>query len=64
MADLPHQADSDRKPLENTGEVFAGGSRPRTPRWVKLVGLVALVLLALVVVMVVTGGGNHGPGRH
>lgn len=40
------------------------GSRPATPRWVKVFGIVALIVVVLVVVMLVVGGGNHGPGRH
>jgi len=41
-----------------------GDSIEGTPRWVKMSGIVALVLILLVGVLLVTGGGNHGPGRH
>lgn len=30
----------------------------------KVLGIVALVLILLVGVLLLTGGGNHGPGRH
>jgi ABC-type transporter Mla subunit MlaD len=35
-----------------------------TPRWVKVFGIVALVVVVVVVVMLITGRGDHGPGRH
>jgi len=35
-----------------------------TPRWVKVFVIAALVLVGLVVILLVTGTGNHGPGRH
>ena len=58
MAD-PLKPKSDRETPDSDG-----GSRPRTPRWVKFIGVIAQLLLVLVVVLLVTGGGNHGPGRH
>ncbi len=35
-----------------------------TPRWVKVFGLIALVVIVLFVVLLLTGRGDHGPGRH
>jgi hypothetical protein len=40
------------------------GSTAGTPRWVKAFGAIALILVLLVGVLLLTGGGNHGPGRH
>ena len=34
------------------------------PRWVKIFAAIALLVLLLFVVLLVTGGGEHGPGRH
>jgi hypothetical protein len=59
MADLPRHPD--------TGDGGAGsdpGSTTGTPRWVKVFGLVALIVIVLFVVVILTGGGEHGPGRH
>ena len=39
-------------------------SAPSIPRWVKLFGIIALVLLLLFGGMLLTGPGQHGPGRH
>jgi len=64
MADPPPYPASNR----DAGDASNGGpsseSKLATPRWVKVFGIIALVLVVLVVVMLVTGGGNHGPGRH
>jgi ABC-type transporter Mla subunit MlaD len=40
------------------------GTRPTTPRWVKVFAVVALVAVLLLVVLLVVGGGEHGPTRH
>ncbi len=41
-----------------------GGSRPPTPRWVKVGGFLVLAALVALAFMLVAGGGQHGPGRH
>jgi hypothetical protein len=35
-----------------------------TPRWVKVFGAIALVVILVFVVLLLTGQGDHGPGRH
>ena len=35
-----------------------------TPRWVKVFAIVALLVVLLFVVLMLTGRGDHGPGRH
>jgi hypothetical protein len=35
-----------------------------TPRWVKAFAIIALILALLLAVSLLTGRGNHGPGRH
>ena len=35
-----------------------------TPRWVKVGGIIVVALVLLIIVLVVTGTGDHGPGRH
>jgi hypothetical protein len=37
---------------------------PGVPRWVKVFAIVALIVVLLVVLHMVTGVGEHGPGRH
>lgn len=56
MADPPPYPDADEGPDRRS---IAG-----TTRWVKVFGVIAVVLALLVGVLVLTGGGNHGPGRH
>ncbi len=57
MAESPPHPDS----YDDTG---GHGPTTATPRWVKVFGIIALVLILLVGVLLLTGGGNHGPGRH
>ena len=64
MADSPPRPDPDRDTADALRQAPGAGTRPGTPRWVKLFGVIALLLLVLAVVMLVAGGGNHGPGRH
>ena len=35
-----------------------------TPRWVKVGGIIVVALVLLIVVLLVSGTGDHGPGRH
>ena len=61
MADPPRSTD----PGDDTGVGSDRGSRPGTPRWVKVLGIIAIVVVVLVVIVLLTGGGGgHGPGRH
>ena len=57
MAEDPPHADSGDSTARR-------GSRPGTPRWVKVLGLMTLVLVLLVVAVNLATGGGHGPGRH
>jgi hypothetical protein len=57
MDDPPLEPDSD-------GDADDAAERGSTPRWVKVFALVALVLVLLLVVLLLTGRGNHSPGRH
>jgi uncharacterized cupredoxin-like copper-binding protein len=54
--------DTDKGVGPNRGSITS--TPHRTPRWVKVFGIIALVLVLLVVVKLLTGGGDHGPGRH
>jgi len=54
MDDLPPDPDSN-------GDTGVG---PRTPRWVYVFGFIALTVVLLFVLLMLTGGGDHGPGRH
>ncbi|MFF8395495.1 hypothetical protein [Streptomyces sp. NPDC016172] len=57
----PSQESTTRKKADETS---ASASRAGMPRWVKA-GLVALVVVLLfVVIHLLTGPGEHGPGRH
>lgn len=40
------------------------GRSRRTPRWVLALGTIAVILIMLFVIVMLTGGGEHGPGRH
>jgi hypothetical protein len=40
-----------------------GGSRPGTPRWVKVFVIIAAVVI-LVFLILLLAGNDHGPGRH
>ena len=55
----------DRPPSPDVSLGPGRGTKPGTPRWVKVFGIIALVLVVLVVLML-TGvlGEGHGPGRH
>lgn len=66
MTDPP--LDPETESGDDTGAGPGRGSKPGTPRWVKVFGIIALVLIVVVVVGLITGhlgpGGRHGPGRH
>lgn len=53
---------------DDTADEAGSGPDPAstigTPRWVKVSAAVALVVVLVVVAMLVTGAGEHGPGRH
>ena len=56
----------DNRPASPDASLGPGrGTKPGTPRWVKVFGIIALGLVVLVVLLV-TGvlGEGHGPGRH
>ena len=46
------------------GEGGARDPHPGMPRWVKAFGVITLVVVVLLGILLLTGGGNHGPGRH
>jgi hypothetical protein len=56
---------SDRPPSAGTGDDtdVGRGSRPATPRWVKVFGVIAAVVVLLFLILLLTGN-NHRPGRH
>ena len=55
---------ADQPPTPATGVAdVRRGSRPPTPRWVKVFGVIAAVVILLFVILLLTGNG-HGPGRH
>jgi hypothetical protein len=60
----PPYPDSNGDTGDDTGVGPDRGSTTGTPRWVKVFGVIALVLVVLLVILMLTGRGNHGPGRH
>ncbi|MDN0199958.1 hypothetical protein [Streptomyces sp. S.PNR 29] len=60
MVDPPQESNSHDK----TGEVPGRTPAVGMPRWVKVSGLALIVVLLFVVMHLVTGAGDHGPGRH
>jgi hypothetical protein len=40
------------------------GSTNAMPRWVKVCLIVAVLVVLVFVILLLTGGGDHGPGRH
>lgn len=58
----PSDDGSAQQPIPSTPP--DGQAPPPTPRWVKVFGIIALVVLLLLVVGLLTGRGEHGPGRH
>lgn len=59
-------ADPSRSPQSRDG-ADVGPEREATagaPRWVKAFGIVGIVALVVIVVVLLSGGGEHGPGRH
>jgi hypothetical protein len=55
---------ADRPAIPPTDDGDAGrGSRPGTPRWVKVFAVIAAIVILVFVILLVTGN-DHGPGRH
>ncbi len=55
-------ADRPVTPPESDTDVDRG-SRPGTPRWVKVFAVIAVVVILVFVVLLLTGS-DHGPARH
>ncbi len=65
MSNESQDSNSTSERPEPTSAAPGAASPPKTPTWVKVFAiLAAVVILVIVVVLFLTGGDEHGPGRH